>query len=407
MTSTATVTVKCGVGLPAVGEPGGDRAAHPGHRPRLLLALDRGDRRDRGAGPGPGSARAPQPAGAGRRGRGAGVGGGLDVALDDPALGARAGDRARVDAELGREPARARADPQPAAGALGARRTRRPAVERRPRAAATGTAGASGTGAAGAVGRRRTAPRRPPRRQPPPGPSAAHRGSPRRPRPIQPHTAFTGAVSPSATTCASRTPSSKVSTSIELLSVSISNRTSPWWTASPTALRQRVSVHSSVIWPGLGIRIGWAIVGLLRSLVPRLDQRRHGGDDVAGVGQERLLEALRLGLIPGAAPIRPTGASRSSNASAWIRATISLTNEPVSTACAATTQRPVLRTDARIVSMSSGTRLRRSMTSALTPRDDGEHVGRGEGVGHRRAPGHDRRVRARRARPWPRRSGVV
>ena len=50
-----------------------------------------------------------------------------------------------------------------------------------------------------------------------------------------------------------------------------------------------------------------------------------------------------------------------------MRATISLTKLPIRTAWAATTQRPVLRTEARTVSMSSGTRLRRSMTSVSTP----------------------------------------
>jgi hypothetical protein len=72
-------------------------------------------------------------------------------------------------------------------------------------------------------------------------------------------TEFTGTVSPSSTSRRKRTPASKASTSITALSVSISNSTSPLATGSPSALFQVRSVHSSVIWPGRGIRIGRTI----------------------------------------------------------------------------------------------------------------------------------------------------
>ena len=73
-----------------------------------------------------------------------------------------------------------------------------------------------------------------------------------------------------------------------------------------------VRTHSSVIWPGFGIRIGWTIGRVpRRSGSGRSDEGDDGGDDVVGVRQEGLLEALRLRAdAVGAAPIRPTGPSR-------------------------------------------------------------------------------------------------
>ena len=65
----------------------------------------------------------------------------------------------------------------------------------------------------------------------------------------------------------SRTPSSNASTSIVDLSVSISKRTSPFATGSPSFLCQAMTVHSSVIWPGFGMRIGCAMDGALLSVV--------------------------------------------------------------------------------------------------------------------------------------------
>ena len=77
--------------------------------------------------------------------------------------------------------------------------------------------------------------------------------------PIQASSVLTGTVAPSGTRMRSSTPSSNVSISMFDLSVSISNRTSPLWTGSPSCLSQDWSVHSSVIWPGRGMRIGVAI----------------------------------------------------------------------------------------------------------------------------------------------------
>ena len=57
--------------------------------------------------------------------------------------------------------------------------------------------------------------------------SAGPRGTSSPAWPTHATTALTGAVAPSATTMASRTPSSNASTSMIDLSVSISNRTSP------------------------------------------------------------------------------------------------------------------------------------------------------------------------------------
>ena len=79
--------------------------------------------------------------------------------------------------------------------------------------------------------------------------------------PTQAQTWFTGTVSPSWATIRSRTPSSKASTSIADLSVSISNSTSPLATWSPSRLCQAMTVHSSVICPGFGIRIACGMAG--------------------------------------------------------------------------------------------------------------------------------------------------
>jgi len=98
---------------------------------------------------------------------------------------------------------------------------------RRPLAAGAGAAGAGAAGANGAVDG--AGPSSDGAGTAAAGVSAAGgaSGTASPASPIQPHRALTGAVSPSATTFASSTPSSNVSTSIVLLSVSISNRTSP------------------------------------------------------------------------------------------------------------------------------------------------------------------------------------
>src|SRR5258705_13910821 len=66
-------------------------------------------------------------------------------------------------------------------------------------------------------------------------------------------TAPAGAVSPAATRTSVSTPTSVAGPSIETLSVSISNRLSPGFTASPAALNHLVILPSATVSPSCGI----------------------------------------------------------------------------------------------------------------------------------------------------------
>jgi hypothetical protein len=77
--------------------------------------------------------------------------------------------------------------------------------------------------------------------------------------PIQATIDSTGTVTPSGASMRSRTPSSKASISMFDLSVSISKSGSPRTTLSPSFLNHWRTVHSSVICPGMGMRMATAI----------------------------------------------------------------------------------------------------------------------------------------------------
>ena len=98
-------------------------------------------------------------------------------------------------------------------------------------AASAGALAATGTGFAGAAGML---------------PPAA---------PMTPTTAPTGATSPSTTRISLRMPVSVAGTSIETLSVSISNRLSPGFTASPADLNHLVILPSATVSPSCGMRM--------------------------------------------------------------------------------------------------------------------------------------------------------
>ena len=213
-----------GCARPALGQALGDDPAYPGHRAGGLLAgrLGRSDGCRRHCGPGRDRV--------------------LHVALDDPAVGPGARDRPGIDAALRREPARAGADRQPGAragaavdGPAGAGVV----------AAGVGAAGASGAAAGTGVARGAAA------TGSVAAASAGASGTASPASPTQAQMLLTGTDSPAWTTILSRTPSSKASTSMTDLSVSISNRTSPRWTGSPSFLCHSTTEHSSVIWPGL------------------------------------------------------------------------------------------------------------------------------------------------------------
>src|SRR5262245_1395236 len=67
-------------------------------------------------------------------------------------------------------------------------------------------------------------------------------------------TAPTGATSPAATRTSASTPASVAGTSIDTLSVSISNRLSPGATLSPACLNHLVTLPSATVSPSCGIR---------------------------------------------------------------------------------------------------------------------------------------------------------
>src|ERR1700683_995648 len=89
------------------------------------------------------------------------------------------------------------------------------------------------------------------------------------PSAIPPTTAPTGATSPAGIRISESTPLVVDGTSIDTLSVSISNRLSPGFTASPAALNHLVIFPSATVSPSCGIRTSMA--GPLLSSSARVD----------------------------------------------------------------------------------------------------------------------------------------
>ncbi len=87
-----------------------------------------------------------------------------------------------------------------------------------------------------------------------PASGGGRRASPPAPATIA-TTAPTGATSPAATRISVSVPAEVAGTSIDTLSVSISNRLSPGLTASPIALNQVVILPSATVSPSCGIRM--------------------------------------------------------------------------------------------------------------------------------------------------------
>src|SRR4029077_20159868 len=84
-------------------------------------------------------------------------------------------------------------------------------------------------------------------------------------------TAPTGATSPAVTRISSSTPAVVAGTSMDTLSVSISNRLSPGLTASPIDLNQVVILPWATVSPSCGIRMSMSALSALgrRVLSPR------------------------------------------------------------------------------------------------------------------------------------------
>jgi pyruvate/2-oxoglutarate dehydrogenase complex dihydrolipoamide acyltransferase (E2) component len=72
----------------------------------------------------------------------------------------------------------------------------------------------------------------------------------------------TGATSPAATRISVSVPAEVAGTSIDTLSVSISNRLSPGLTASPIALNQVVILPSATVSPSCGIRMSMSALSI-------------------------------------------------------------------------------------------------------------------------------------------------
>ena len=77
-------------------------------------------------------------------------------------------------------------------------------------------------------------------------------------------TAPTGATSPACTRISESVPAVIEGTSIETLSVSISNRLSPGFTASPADLNHLVILPSATVSPSCGIRTSIPTLSTLR-----------------------------------------------------------------------------------------------------------------------------------------------
>src|ERR1700678_2099646 len=132
--------------------------------------------------------------------------------------------------------------------------------------------------------------------------------------PITPTTAPTGATSPSVTRISLKTPASVAGTSIDTLSVSISNRLSPGWTASPADLNHLVILPSATVSPSCGIRIFIAMFPAVgsrdpfasdfqRRIEPAKDQTVAGefiaADQISGVARlDAVLTMMRHGSGP-------------------------------------------------------------------------------------------------------------
>ena len=88
--------------------------------------------------------------------------------------------------------------------------------------------------------------------------------TPALPSPMTPTMAPTGATSPSGTRISLKMPASVAGTSIETLSVSISNRLSPGFTASPADLNHLVIFPSATVSPSCGMRMFMRFPNLVR-----------------------------------------------------------------------------------------------------------------------------------------------
>src|SRR5262245_1704262 len=104
-------------------------------------------------------------------------------------------------------------------------------------------------------------------------------------------TAPTGTTSPSWTRISVSTPAEVAGTSIEVLSVSISNRLSPGATASPVVLNHLVILPSATVSPSCGIRMS---IGACPVARPSPDQR-----DVLGL--QKLHQSFMRAFAPDAA----------------------------------------------------------------------------------------------------------
>ena len=107
--------------------------------------------------------------------------------------------------------------------------------------------------------------------------------------PMTPTMAPTGAISPSCTRISLSTPASVAGTSIDTLSVSISNRLSPGLTASPADLNHLVILPSATVSPSCGMRMF-----MLRSSAGHSGAEPTGAlPDVAGTDDQLREAAVR------------------------------------------------------------------------------------------------------------------
>ena len=166
---------------------------------------------------------------------------------------------------------------------------------------------------------------------------------------------------------------------IRLVSGATTTSSTPASSAASITRRTIPTLAMSDVWLAAATRRRMSLPASGLTMMPTAHEPRASGrqqrpgDDVADLRRDRCRRragsAARAPGVNGTgengAPIRPTGASRWSNATSWICAAISAPRPPKRTASCTTMARLVLRTDSAMVSVSSGCSVRGSMTSQL------------------------------------------
>ena len=192
------------------------------------------------------------------------------------------------------------------------------------------------------------------------------------------------------------------------LSVSISAKTSPALTASPSRFSQRARLPSVIVGESAGIRISIGITPLRSSssyALKRSRRRWHPATTSSTCGSARRSRLAAYGIGTSLPVTRRTGASRWSKACSIMTAASSAPMPKVGQLSSTETRRLVFLTEATMVWTSSGRIVRRSITSAAIPSLASASAACERPLDHQ-AEGDDGDVGALAQRPWPGRSAA-